>query len=218
MYLLELKNIYKKYKDFYVLSDISFQVNKGDFLSIIGPSGSGKSTLLHIIGTLDTPTSGEVILNNKKISSLTQKEINIIRRKEIGFIFQFHFLLPEFTALENIIIPQIINGVDYKVAKKKALELLTILKLEHRINHRPSEMSGGEQQRVAIGRAIINNPSIILADEPTGNLDTENSKNILNILTDLNNKGQTIILITHDINIAKKANVNINIVDGKIYV
>jgi len=216
MSLLKLENIYKKYKDFYVLNNISFEVDKGEFLSITGPSGSGKSTLLHIIGTLDNPSSGEIILNNKNISLLNEKEIDYIRRKDIGFIFQFHFLLPEFTALENIIIPQIINGINYNQAKEKAFKTLEKLNLEHRANHKPFEMSGGEQQRVAIGRAIINNPSIILADEPTGNLDTENSKNIINILKNLNNEGQTIILITHDINISNKANRNINIVDGKI--
>jgi ABC-type lipoprotein export system ATPase subunit len=216
MIILDIKNLYKQYKDFFVLNNISFSVNQGEFLSITGPSGSGKSTLLHIIGTLDSPTSGEVFINNKKISKLSKKEIDIIRRKEIGFIFQFHFLLSEFTTLENIIMPQILDGVKYNLARENGLEIIKKLKLHNRINHKPSELSGGEQQRVAIGRALINKPKIILADEPTGNLDTENSRNIINILKELNQEGQTIILVTHDLSIAKECNRNIHIVDGKI--
>jgi len=216
MIILDIKNLYKQYKDFFVLNNISFSVNQGEFLSITGPSGSGKSTLLHIIGTLDLPTSGEVFINNKKISKLSKKEIDIIRRKEIGFIFQFHFLLSEFTTLENIIMPQILDGVKYNLARENGLEIIKKLKLHNRINHKPSELSGGEQQRVAIGRALINKPKIILADEPTGNLDTENSRNIINILKELNQEGQTIILVTHDLSIAKECNRNIHIVDGKI--
>ncbi len=199
------------------LNDINLKIDKGEFCSIIGPSGSGKSTLLYLLSALDQPSSGEIFINSYPISKLNENELNELRQKHIGLIFQFHFLLPEFTAIENLIIPQLLMKKNKKVAEKKALEILEKVNIIHKKDNRPSQMSGGEQQRVAIARALVNDPSIILADEPTGNLDSVNSNNIYELLHSINKEtGQTILVVTHDNNFADKTNRIIQIIDGKI--
>ncbi len=219
--ILELKNVNKIYGTAVktqVLTDISLNFEKGSFNSIIGQSGSGKSTLLNIIGTLDTPTSGEVILDGVDTGTASKNRLADLRNKSIGFVFQFHYLLPEFTALENVLMPYRIGGG--KVSKEileKAKEYLTLVGLEKVINNNATKMSGGQQQRTAIARAILNNPSIILADEPTGNLDSDSTETIYNLLRDINEKFRTtFIIITHDRHIAEKADRIIEIKDGKI--
>lgn len=199
------------------LHNINISIKKGEFCSIVGPSGSGKSTLLHLLGALDQPSSGEIYISQKPISKLNENSLNELRQKHIGLVFQFHFLLPEFTALENLIIPQVLVKKNYKDAEKKALEILDKVQISHKKDNRPSQMSGGEQQRVAIARALINEPDIILADEPTGNLDSVNSKNIYNLLKEINEENnQTILVVTHDNNFANQTNRIIEIIDGKI--
>ena len=219
--ILELKNVNKIYGTAVktqVLTDIRLKFEKGSFNSIIGQSGSGKSTLLNIIGTLDTPTSGEVILDGVDTGTASKNRLADLRNKSIGFVFQFHYLLPEFTALENVLMPYRIGGG--KVSKEileKAKEYLTLVGLEKVINNNATKMSGGQQQRTAIARAILNNPSIILADEPTGNLDSDSTETIYNLLRDINEKFRTtFIIITHDRHIAEKADRIIEIKDGKI--
>ena len=219
--ILELKNVNKIYGTAVktqVLTDISLNFEKGSFNSIIGQSGSGKSTLLNIIGTLDTPTSGEVILDGVDTGTASKNRLADLRNKSIGFVFQFHYLLPEFTALENVLMPYRIGGG--KVSKEileKAKEYLTLVGLEKVINNNATKMSGGQQQRTAIARAILNNPSIILADEPTGDLDSDSTETIYNLLRDINEKFRTtFIIITHDRHIAEKADRIIEIKDGKI--
>mgnify|MGYP001227057937 FL=1 len=219
--ILELKNVNKIYGTAVktqVLTDISLNFEKGSFNSIIGQSGSGKSTLLNIIGTLDTPTSGEVILDGVDTAKASKNRLAELRNRSIGFVFQFHYLLPEFTALENVLMPYRIGGG--KVTKEiidKAKEYLTLVGLEKVINNNATKMSGGQQQRTAIARAILNNPSIILADEPTGNLDSDSTETIYNLLRGINEKfGTTFIIITHDRHIAEKADRIIEITDGKI--
>lgn len=219
--ILELKNINKIYGDKItnqVLFDINLSFEKGSFNSIIGSSGSGKSTLLNIIGTLDNPTSGKIFINNIDISTMKKDSLAEIRNKEIGFIFQFHYLLPEFTALENVLIPyKIKNSTISKATIQRAEELLDIVGLSKVKNNLATNMSGGQQQRTAIARALMNNPKIILADEPTGNLDSETTENIYTILRDINIKfNTTFIIITHDKRIAEKADRIIEIKDGKI--
>lgn len=199
------------------LHEINLNIKKGEFCSIVGPSGSGKSTLLHLLAALDQPTGGEIYINQNPISTLTETQLNDLRQKHIGLVFQFHFLLPEFTAIENLIIPQVLMKKKYNDAEKKALEMLEKVQIPHKKDSRPSQMSGGEQQRVAIARALVNDPDIILADEPTGNLDSINSKNIYNLLRSINeDKNQTILVVTHDNNFASQTNRIIEIVDGKI--
>lgn len=219
--ILEIKNVNKIYGTAVktqVLTDINLSFEKGSFNSIIGQSGSGKSTLLNIIGTLDTPTSGEVILDGVDTAKASKNRLAELRNKSIGFVFQFHYLLPEFTALENVLMPYRIGGG--KVTKEiidKAKEYLTLVGLEKVINNNATKMSGGQQQRTAIARAILNNPSIILADEPTGNLDSDSTETIYNLLRSINEKfGTTFIIITHDRHIAEKADRIIEIKDGKI--
>lgn len=219
--ILELKNVNKIYGTAVktqVLTDVSVSFEKGSFNSIIGQSGSGKSTLLNIMGTLDTPTSGEVILDGINTSKASKNTLAELRNKSIGFVFQFHYLLPEFTALENVLMPYRIGGA--KVTKEilgKAKEYLSLVGLEKVMNNNATKMSGGQQQRTAIARAILNNPDIILADEPTGNLDSDSTETIYNLLRDLNEKlGTTFIIITHDRHIAEKADRIIEIADGKI--
>ncbi|MEK7433927.1 MAG: ABC transporter ATP-binding protein [Cyanobacteriota bacterium] len=220
MKVIETKNIYKifdgKIKS-EALKDINIQIEKGEFCSITGPSGSGKSTLLYLLSALDTPTAGDIFINNKNISKMNDKELTQIRQNEIGLVFQFHFLLPEFTALENLMISQLLAKKDKKLSEKKALEILEKVNILHKKSSLPSEMSGGEQQRVAIARALINEPAILLADEPTGNLDSNNSKNIYDLLKELNKDyNQTILIVTHDINFARCTDRIIEIVDGRI--
>lgn len=203
-----------------VLKGVSLSVDEGEFISIIGPSGAGKSTLLHILGGLDSPDSGSLIIEHEGVyydfSSMSANELAAFRNKHIGFIFQFHHLLPEFSAIENIMLPALIAGESYKNAKNKAIDLLKMLNLDLRETHKPMELSGGEQQRIAIARALINSPMLILADEPTGNLDHANSLNILDILDSLKQKtNSTFIIATHSDAVASRSQRIITIVDGK---
>ena len=208
MALIEVKNLSKIYgsgeAEVKALKNINLNIEQGEFVAIVGPSGSGKSTLLHLLGGVDKPSSGEVIIKGESIYKLREKELSILRRRKLGFVFQFFNLIPVLTAEENIEMPVLLdNG---KIDKNYMNELLKLLGLEERRNHHPSELSGGQQQRVSIGRALANKPSIILADEPTGNLDSKNSKEVLELLKYCAKKyNQTLILITHDINIAKSA-------------
>ena len=219
MSLIEVKNLSKLYgsgeAEITALKNINLNIEQGEFVAIVGPSGSGKSTLLHLLGGVDKPSSGEVIIKVESIYKLKEKELAILRRRKLGFVFQFFNLIPVLTAEENIEMPVLLdNG---KIDKNYMNELLKLLGLEERRNHHPSELSGGQQQRVSIGRALANKPSIILADEPTGNLDSKNSKEVLELLKYCAKKyNQTLILITHDINIAKSADRVITIEDGQI--
>jgi len=219
MSLMEVRNLSKVYgsgeAQVTALKNINLNIEQGEFIAIVGPSGSGKSTLLHLLGGVDKPSSGEVIIKGESIYKLKEKELAILRRRKLGFVFQFFNLIPVLTAEENIEMPVLLdNG---KIDKNYMNELLKLLGLEERRNHHPSELSGGQQQRVSIGRALANKPSIILADEPTGNLDSKNSKEVLELLKYCAKKyNQTLILITHDINIAKSADRVITIEDGKI--
>lgn len=219
MTLIEVKNLNKIYGSgeakVKALKNINLNIEQGEFVAIVGQSGSGKSTLLHLIGGVDIPSSGEVIIDGKNIYKLKEKELSILRRRKLGFIFQFFNLIPVLTAQENIEMPVLLDNE--KIDKKYMNELLRILGLEERKNNYPSQLSGGQQQRVSIGRALANKPSIILADEPTGNLDSKNSKEVLELLKYCAKKyNQTLILITHDINIAKSADRVITIEDGEI--
>lgn len=220
--VIELKNINKIYGTLIknqVLYDVNLSFKEGTFNSIIGASGSGKSTILNIMGTLDKPTSGEVYIDGKRTDLMTKNELAEVRNKKIGFIFQFHYLLPEFTALENVLIPYLIkDGKAPKDVVKRAEELLDLVGLSKVKNNRANNMSGGQQQRTAIARALINNPKIILADEPTGNLDSESTDAIYDIMRDINEKmGTTFIVITHDRRIAERADRIVEIKDGKVH-
>ncbi|MBK1809691.1 ABC transporter ATP-binding protein [Clostridium sp. YIM B02505] len=219
MEILRVENLTKKYgkgnNEIAALDCVNFSVNKGEFLAIVGPSGSGKSTLLHLLGGVDNPTSGKVYIDGIDIYGLKEEELSILRRRKVGFVFQFYNLIPVLTAEENITMPVLLDN--RKPDKKYIEEILEILGVKDRKNHLPSELSGGQQQRVSIGRALANKPSIILADEPTGNLDTKNSKEIMELLRySVKKYNQTLILITHDLNIAKMADRVLTIVDGKI--
>lgn len=219
MEILKVENLSKKYgkKDTEVvaLDNVSFSVNKGEFVAIVGASGSGKSTLLHLIGGVDNPTSGKVYINGTDIYSLNNDNLAIFRRRQVGLIYQFYNLIPILNVKENITLPCDLDG--QKVDEKRLKELLYILGLEKRVNHLPNELSGGQQQRVSIGRAMINTPSIVLADEPTGNLDSKASREIIDLLKVSNQKyNQTLIVITHDENIALEADRIITIQDGKL--
>ncbi|MDY3268379.1 MAG: ABC transporter ATP-binding protein [Phocaeicola sp.] len=215
--MIELSGITKSFGKLQVLKGIDLNINKGEVVSIVGPSGAGKTTLLQIMGTLDKADSGSVVINGTEISRLKEKELSAFRNKEIGFVFQFHQLLPEFTALENITIPALINGTSSSAAKVRAMEILDFLGLSDRASHKPSELSGGEKQRVAVARALINNPSVILADEPSGSLDTKNKEELHNLFFELRDKlGQTFVIVTHDESLASQTDRTIHIVDGKI--
>ncbi len=216
-----LKNIYKSfYKDsieIRVLNNISISFNKGEKIAITGKSGSGKSTLLNIIGTLEAPTKGKVIIKKIDTTNLDEDSLSLLRNTTIGFVFQFHYLIKELTALENVMLPALIKGESYNNAKNRAETLLKELSLSHRITHKPTELSGGEQQRVAIARALINEPELLLADEPTGNLDTKNSEITLKLLDNFHKKfNLTLIIATHNLDIAKMCNRIIKLEDGKI--
>lgn len=215
--MLLAKGITKSYGKLSILKGVDLSVSKGEIITIVGASGAGKSTLLHIIGTLDKPDSGEVSINGISLKSLNERKLSAFRNQHIGFIFQFHHLLPEFTALENICIPAYIAKTTKKEAEKKASELLELLGLTPRANHKPTELSGGEQQRVAVARAMINTPSIILADEPSGNLDSANAESLHQLFVDLRNQlDQTFVIVTHNENLANLANRTILMKDGQI--
>ena len=219
MEILKIENVKKEYANgdikLYALDDISLTVKQGEFVAIVGPSGSGKSTLLHIIGGIDKPTSGKILINGTDISTLRSDKMTIFRRQNIGIVYQFYNLIPTLKAEDNIILPVLLDGK--KVDKEKVEEIIQLLKLENRKNAMPSQLSGGEQQRVSIGRALINNPSILLADEPTGNLDSNASKEIVDIFKYYNKTyKQTILLVTHDEKIALQADRIIKLKDGKI--
>lgn len=200
-----------------VLKGIDTEIFEGEVISIVGPSGAGKSTLLHLIGTLDKPTSGEVIFDGENISRLSSNELAKFRNTRIGFIFQFHHLLPEFTAIENVCIAAMISGKSMKSVEQRAKELLTEVGLGERLQHKPSELSGGEAQRVAIARALINSPKVVLADEPTGNLDTKTSDEVVNLIFELRKKyNQTFIIVTHNEKFAQMTDRTMKMLDGRI--
>lgn len=215
--MIEVKNIHKSFGDLEVLKGVNLTVQKGEIVAIVGKSGAGKTTLLQIIGTLDQPTQGEVLINGERLMAKGEKELAAFRNKHIGFIFQFHQLLPEFTALENVCIPAMIAREKESDYKARAVQLLTELGLKDRMNHKPNELSGGEKQRVSAARALMMKPDIILADEPTGSLDTQNKKELSDLLLKLRKEyGQTILLVTHDKELASIADRVIEIVDGRI--
>ncbi len=219
--LLEMKDIVKQYRMgdevSTVLKGISLTVYRGEFVAVLGPSGSGKSTLMNIIGCLDTPTSGEYFLHGQKIADLSESELAHIRSREIGFIFQSFYLLKDQNALENVELPMIYAGASRRKCRERAKEMLKRVGLEDRMTHMPSQLSGGQQQRVAIARSIVNTPILLLADEPTGALDQATGKQVMEIFHELNEEGRTIIMITHDANIAAHARRIVRILDGNLY-
>ena len=215
--MLKAENINKTYGKLHVLKNVTLEIEMGGVVSIVGASGAGKSTLLHILGTLDSADSGSYNINDKSIFDLNEKQLDIFRNKEIGFIFQFHHLLPEFTALENVCIPAFINGSSQKKAEKRAKELISFLGLKDRVNHKPSELSGGEQQRIAVARALMNEPSIIMADEPSGNLDSVSSTELHKLFFDLRKEfKQTFIIVTHNKELADMSDRKLIMKDGMI--
>jgi putative ABC transport system ATP-binding protein len=218
--VIELKNVSKLYKtggeEFYALKDVNLQIYPNEFMAITGPSGSGKSTLMHIIGLLDVPTEGEVFIDGDKISSTSQAKLARIRNRKIGFVFQAFNLLKKTRAIDNVILPLIYSNVEPKQRAERAKKELELVGLENKLNNLPSELSGGQQQRVAIARALVTNPSLILADEPTGNLDSKSGTQVLELFHQLNKQGKTIVLVTHDANIANQANRVVKIIDGDI--
>lgn len=215
--MISASNIHKRYNSLEVLKGVSVEVKKGEIVSIVGASGAGKTTLLQILGTLDRPDTGEVSINNTNLKSLNERKLSDFRNKQIGFVFQFHHLLPEFTALENVCLPAYIAGKGKSEAETKAKELLSFLGLTDRADHKPSELSGGEQQRVAVARALINNPAVILADEPSGNLDSATAKELHNLFFTLREKfQQTFIIVTHNEELANMADRKLLMKDGVI--
>lgn len=211
------KNIHKSYGALEVLKGIDLEITKGEIVSIVGASGAGKTTLLQIIGTLDKPTSGTIKFDNQDVASLSEKRLASFRNMNIGFVFQFHHLLPEFTAIENLCIPAFIAGVSQKEAKQRALELLEFLHLSNRAEHKPSALSGGEQQRVAVARALMNHPSVILADEPSGNLDSANAKELHALFFTLRKEfNQTFVIVTHNQELAEMSDRKLMMLDGRI--
>jgi len=218
--MIETKNIHKNYGNVEVLKGVDLEIKKGEIVAIVGPSGAGKTTLLQIIGTLDKPNKEhnyELLVNNTSLQNVTDKELSDFRNKHIGFIFQFHQLLPEFSALENVCIPAFIAKKSKKEAEERANELLDYLDLSHRKNHKPNELSGGEQQRVAVARALVNKPSVILADEPSGNLDSTSAKNLHELFFKLRDEfQQTFVIVTHNQELANMADRKLTMKDGKI--
>jgi lipoprotein-releasing system ATP-binding protein len=216
-FMLQAKGIYKSYGDLLILKGVDFEVKQGEIVSIVGASGAGKSTLLHIIGTLEKASKGSLRINNTLIDQLSPRALSAFRNQHIGFIFQFHHLLPEFTALENVCIPAFIRGTDKKETERKAMELLQLLGVDHRSHHKPSELSGGEQQRVSVARALINQPSIVLADEPSGNLDSENATALHQLFMDLREQlNQTFVIVTHNEDLARISDRTVYMKDGQI--
>jgi len=215
--MIKAENIHKSYGDLHVLKGINLIINKGEMVSVVGASGAGKSTLLHILGTLDRADRGHLSFENTGIETLSERKLSEFRNSRIGFVFQFHHLLPEFTALENVCIPAFIRNDPKAKTEQKALELLRFLNLEDRIEHKPAQLSGGEQQRVAVARALINNPDVILADEPSGNLDSKSAIELHQLFFELRDKlNQTFIIVTHNTQLANMADRKLTIVDGKI--
>jgi len=213
--MIKLRNITKSFGSLQVLKGIDLDIAKGEVVSIVGPSGAGKTTLLQIMGTLDRPDSGTVCVDATDTTTLSQKQLSDFRNRHLGFVFQFHQLLPEFTALENIMIPAYIAGRSNKEAKERALELLQFMGLSERANHKPAELSGGEKQRVAVARALVNNPAVILADEPSGSLDSKNKAELHQLFFDLrDNYGQTFVIVTHDEELATLTDRTIHMKDG----
>ncbi|MEK6783402.1 MAG: ABC transporter ATP-binding protein [Bacteroidota bacterium] len=215
--MLLAEGVHKSYGDLKVLKGVNVHVRKGEVVAFIGSSGAGKSTLLHILGTLDTPDSGTVLIDNKDVFRGTSKSMALFRNRNIGFVFQFHNLLPEFTAMENVMIPGLIAKSKDSIVKSKALDLLKLLGLSDRVEHKPSELSGGEQQRVAVARALINSPSLVFADEPSGNLDSKNAAELHKLFFQLRNDlGHTFVIVTHNAEFAAMADRKIEIKDGVV--
>ena len=215
--MIKLEGITKSFGSLQVLKGIDLEINKGEIVSIVGPSGAGKTTLLQIMGTLDEPDAGTVQIDGTVVSRMKEKELSAFRNKNIGFVFQFHQLLPEFTALENVMIPGLIAGVSSKEANDRATKILDFMGLVDRASHKPNELSGGEKQRVAVARALINDPAVILADEPSGSLDTHNKEDLHQLFFDLRDRlGQTFVIVTHDDGLAKITDRTVHIEDGMI--
>ncbi len=215
--MIEVKNINKKYGALQVLDNVNVTINKGELVTIVGPSGAGKSTLLQIVGTLDSPDDGSIIYDGKDVLRFSERELARFRNQNIGFVFQFHQLLPEFTTLENVTIPALIGGMKQKDADERAKELLDYMGLSGRLNHKPSELSGGERQRVAVARALVNRPAVILADEPSGSLDSQNKKELHGLFFRLREElQQTFVIVTHDESLADDADRVLYMQDGKI--
>ncbi len=215
--MIKLEGITKSFGSLQVLKGIDLEINKGEIVSIVGPSGAGKTTLLQIMGTLDEPDAGTVQIDGTVVSRMKEKELSAFRNKNIGFVFQFHQLLPEFTALENVMIPALIAGVSSKEANNRATKILDFMGLVDRASHKPNELSGGEKQRVAVARALINDPAVILADEPSGSLDTHNKEDLHQLFFDLRDRlGQTFVIVTHDEGLAKITDRTVHMVDGMI--
>ena len=215
--MISAKNLHKNYGDLEILKGVDLEIKQGEIVSIVGSSGAGKTTLLTILGTLDRPNSGEVMINNENVFSLNDKKLAAFRNSNIGFVFQFHQLLPEFNAIENVIIPALIGKQNLKEAEKRATELLTLFNLKERLTHKPNALSGGEQQRVAVARALINSPKVVFADEPSGNLDSKNAEELHQLFFKLRDTlNQTFVIVTHNTELARMADRTLTMKDGRI--